>query len=41
VAGRLVVLLDMNKLLSPASLQGKSENGEKLPKGEGRAAAAR
>ena len=28
VAGRLVVLLDMSKLLAPGSLQGKSENGE-------------
>lgn len=41
VGGRLVVLLDMNKLLSPASLQAKSENGEKQAKGEGRAASAR
>ena len=41
VGGRLVVLLDMNKLLSPASLQVKSENGEKQAKGEGRAASAR
>jgi purine-binding chemotaxis protein CheW len=29
VSGRLVVLLDMNKLLAPGSLQAKSENGEK------------
>ena len=41
VGGRLVVLLDMNKLLSPASLQAKSENGEKKAKGEARAAAAK
>jgi len=29
VGGRLVVMLDMNKLLAPGSLQVKSENGEK------------
>lgn len=40
VAGRLVVLLDMSKLMSPASLQAKkSEAGEK--KAEARAAGAR
>jgi purine-binding chemotaxis protein CheW len=43
VAGRLVVLLDMSKLLAPSSLQGKSENGEKkaAANGEARGAAAR
>ena len=43
VAGRLVVLLDMSKLLAPASLQAKSESGEKkaAPKAEARGAAAR
>lgn len=41
VAGRLVVLLDMNKLLSPASLQAKSDNAEKKPKAEARATAAK
>ncbi|MGA2856394.1 MAG: chemotaxis protein CheW [Candidatus Sulfotelmatobacter sp.] len=43
VAGRLVVLLDMSKLLAPGSLQAKSENGEKkaAPNGEKKAAAAR
>lgn len=39
VAGRLVVLLDMSKLLAPASLQVKSDSGEK--KAEARGAAAR
>ena len=34
VGGRLVVLLDMSKLLAPASLQAKSENGEKKSKTE-------
>lgn len=29
VSGRLIVLLDMNKLLAPASLQNKGENGDK------------
>jgi hypothetical protein len=29
VAGRLIVLLDMNKLLAPASLVSKTENGDK------------
>ena|SRR5246127_2662379 len=38
VAGRLVVLLDMSKLLSPASLRAKSESEEK--KAEARAAGA-
>jgi purine-binding chemotaxis protein CheW len=38
VAGRLVVLLDMSKLLSPASLQAKSDTGEK--KAEARKAVA-
>ena len=43
VGGRLVVLLDMSKLLAPASLQTKSENGEKKTNGkpEARGAAAR
>jgi len=43
VAGRLVVLLDMSKLLAPGSLQAKSENGEKkaAANGEARGAAAR
>ncbi len=43
VAGRLVVLLDMSKLLAPASLQAVSESGEKKPsaKPEARGAAAR
>lgn len=40
VAGRLVVLLDMSKLLSPASLQVKSENGERKAKADARAAGA-
>src|SRR5437588_4342844 len=40
VGGRLVVLLDMSKLLAPASLQVKNEAGEKraAPKAEARAA---
>src|ERR1700740_89993 len=43
VAGRLVVLLDMSKLLAPASLQAKSEHSEKKSpaKPEARGAAAR
>jgi purine-binding chemotaxis protein CheW len=43
VGGRLVVLLDMSKLLAPASLQIKGENGEKkaAAKPEARGAAAR
>lgn len=43
VAGRLVVLLDMSKLLAPGSLQVKSEPAEKkaAPKAEGRGAGAR
>ena len=43
VSGRLVVLLDMNKLLAPASLQAGTENTEKKPaaKAEARGAAAR
>lgn len=43
VGGRLVVLLDMSRLLSPASLQSKDESGEKktAPKGEARGAAAK
>jgi purine-binding chemotaxis protein CheW len=44
VGGRLVVLLDMSKLLAPGSLQQtKSETGEKktAPKTEARGAAAR
>ena len=43
VAGRLVVLLDMSKLLAPGSLQVKSENGEKkaAANSEARGAAAR
>jgi purine-binding chemotaxis protein CheW len=34
VGGRLVVLLDMSKLLAPASLHAKGENGEKKSKTE-------
>jgi purine-binding chemotaxis protein CheW len=34
VGGRLVVLLDMSKLLAPGSLQAKSENGDKKAKTE-------
>jgi purine-binding chemotaxis protein CheW len=43
IAGRLVVLLDMSKLLAPASLQATSESVEKkpTPKAEARGAAAR
>jgi purine-binding chemotaxis protein CheW len=43
VAGRLVVLLDMNKLLAPGSLQAKKENGERkaAANGEARGAAAK
>lgn len=43
VGGRLVVLLDMSRLLSPASLQSKDESGEKktAPKSEARGAAAK
>ena len=43
VGGRLVVLLDMSKLLAPESLHAKSENGEKktAANGEARGAAAR
>jgi purine-binding chemotaxis protein CheW len=43
VGGRLVVLLDMSKLLAPASLQVTSEAGEKkaAAKGEARGASAR
>jgi purine-binding chemotaxis protein CheW len=43
VAGRLVVLLDMSKLLAPGSLQVKAETSEKKtpPKAEARGAAAR
>lgn len=43
VGGRLVVLLDMSKLLAPGSLQVKSETGEKktAAKTEARGAAAR
>jgi len=43
VAGRLVVLLDMSKLLAPGSLQAKKENGEKkaAANGEARGAAAK
>ena len=43
VAGRLVVLLDMSKLLAPASLQATTESGEKkaAPEAEARGAAAR
>jgi len=42
VSGRLVVLLDMSKLLSTASLQAKGESGEKktAPKAEARGTAA-
>jgi len=38
VGGRLVVLLDMSKLLAPASLQMKSEPAEKKPEARGAAA---
>ena len=43
VGGRLVVLLDMNKLLAPASLEVKPENAEKKNGGkpEARGAAAK
>ena len=43
VGGRLVVLLDMSKLLAPASLQVKSEASDKktAPKAEAQGAAAR
>lgn len=42
VGGRLIVLLDMSKLLAPGSLQVKNENGESKPaKGEAKAAAGR
>ena len=43
VAGRLVVLLDMSKLLAPGSLGVKNENGEKkaAANSEARGAAAR
>ena len=42
VNGRLVVLLDMNKLLAPASLQAKRDSGEKAAaKPESQAAAAK
>jgi purine-binding chemotaxis protein CheW len=43
VAGRLVVLLDMSKLLSPGSLQAKNESVEAkaVAKGEARGTAAR
>jgi hypothetical protein len=42
VGGRLVVLLDMSKLLAPGSLQVSSEKGEKkkTAKAEARGAAA-
>ena len=38
VGGRLIVLLDMSKLLAPASLQVKNEPGEKKPEARGAAA---
>jgi len=43
VAGRLVVLLDMSKLLAPGSLQAKAENGEPkaAAKSEARGATAK
>ncbi len=43
VAGRLVVLLDMSKLLAPGSLQAKSDSADKkaAPKAEARGAAAK
>src|SRR5271156_4215849 len=41
VGGRLVVLLDMSKLLAPGSLQIKTESAEKKPAAEARGAAAR
>jgi purine-binding chemotaxis protein CheW len=43
VAGRLVVLLDLSKLLAPGNLQGKGDSGEKkaAANGEARGATAR
>jgi hypothetical protein len=43
VSGRLVVLLDMSKLLAPASLQQTSEDVDKkpAPKAEAKGAGAR
>lgn len=43
VGGRLIVLLDMSKLLAPESLQGKNETAEKksAAKADARGAAAR
>ena len=43
VKGRLVVLLDMNKLLAPGNLQAKNGNGDakSAPKAEARGASAR
>jgi len=43
VSGRLVVLLDMSKLLAPGSLQVNSETGDKkpAPKAEARGAGTR
>jgi purine-binding chemotaxis protein CheW len=43
IAGRLIVLLEMSKLLAPDSLQAGGETGDKnqAAKGEGRAAAAK
>ena len=42
ISGRLIVLLEMSKLLAPGSLQVTTTNGEKkaAAKGEGKAAAA-
>jgi purine-binding chemotaxis protein CheW len=43
IGGRLIVLLEMSKLLAPGSLQANGETGEKKPpaKGEARGAAAK
>ncbi len=43
VAGRLIVLLDMSKLLAPASLRAKSDSGDKktAPKAEAKGAGAK
>jgi len=41
VQGRLIVLLDMTKLLAPASLQQEASEENKTAKPEARSAAAR
>jgi purine-binding chemotaxis protein CheW len=43
ISGRLIVLLEMSKLLAPGSLQAKNEGGDKksAAKGEARGAAAK